>query len=93
MTGNIEYCVVTHSCNWFGMYFDLDKDGLIFIYASTIWDYHPNFEDFVRKLIFIEIVERICMETKFHQVEIKNSCRPVCKLKKYAEEMMYYVKI
>ena len=85
----IDYAVTTNpSSKYLAIYFTNNGNGLIMSYISPIWNNNPNFKQFIRKLIFIEIIERICMEIKFQKIKIKNSCRPVCKLNKYAEVMM-----
>ena len=69
------------------------EKGEVKLYISTIWSHSTTFEDFVEKIIYITILERICLERAFQKIRMKNRCKPYCRMEKYAIKMMECVQI
>lgn len=63
--------------------------GVITLYVGSIWKDVASFDDFVNRLIWVSLTERICIERAFQKVRMKNRCEPVCKPGRIADLMLY----
>lgn len=86
----IEYRVSTYPSKFGGYHSTSKGKSTITAYVSNLF-YEKSFNTFVYNLIFINLIERICLERGFQKIRMKNRCKPTCKLEKYTYEMMYYV--
>lgn len=80
---NIEYKISTYPSKFAGYQSKSGMNGKVTMYISTIWNYSENFDDFVNYIVFIVILERICLERAFQKIRMKGRCNP-CKLEKFA---------
>ena len=89
---NINYKVSLYPSKNIGYQSKSGINGEVKVFISTIWTHSTTFEDFVEKIIYITILERICLERAFQKIRMRNRCNP-CKMEKYAIKMIEGVQI
>jgi len=83
----IRYKISTYPSKFGGYHSKNKENGIITAYITRIWNQCQDFDNFVSDFIYINILERICLERGFQKIRMKNRCKP-CKMEKYANEMM-----
>jgi len=87
----VEYRVSLYPSKFSGYQSKKENVGKITFFLPKLWEESENnFDKFVNQLIFIQILERICLERGFQRFRIKNRCNP-CKMLKYAKFIMYCI--
>lgn len=87
----VDYTLSLHNSKFIGYQSKNKNTGKITIYIATLWkwilerDY--TLDHFVSEIIFITILERICLERAFQKIRMKNRCEPICSMEKYAVEL------
>ena len=84
----MTYKISLYPSKFVGYQFKSGATGEVKVFISTIWNHSITFEDFLEKIIYITILERICLERAFQKIRMKNRCKPFCKMEKYAIKMM-----
>lgn len=89
----VEYRVSTYRSKYNAYWNPKKPKATITFYVSTLWEEsESDFNTFVDHLIFLHILERICLERRFQHIKMKNRCKPTCKMAKYAKFIWYCMK-
>jgi hypothetical protein len=87
---DVEYSVSLHPSKFEGYQSKAGQSGKVTLFIATIWDtVGEDYERFLEELIWVSIIERVCLERAFQRIRMKNRCEPVCKLLKIADLMAY----
>ena len=87
----MEYKISTFQSKYNAYWKVKQQIPMITFYVSTLWKSSENdFDTFVDHLIFLHILERICLERRFQHIRMKNRCKP-CKMWKYAQYIQYCI--
>jgi len=80
MTNKIKYIISTHLSKFAGYQSKKQHQGEIKLFVSNIYEMSDDFDDFIVQLIYIQLIERVCIELAFNKLKIQggkcNNCRP-----------------
>lgn len=85
----VDYRVSTHLTDYEGYQSKAGNKGTITLFISSIWEDSGCFDDFVERLIWVSLTERVCIERAFQKERMKNRCKPICKSGRIADFMLY----
>ncbi len=88
MLPEVEYIVSNYPSKYVGYHTCKKETGKITAYISNIWKCSENPETFTEDLIFIFLLERICLERAFQKIRLKQRCHP-CVMAPLARYMLY----
>ena len=86
----VDYSVSLHPAKSEGYQSKAGTKGKITLYAVNLWkNADGDFEDFLERLTYVALLERICIERAWQGIRMTNRCQPHCKLQKIADLMLY----
>ena len=109
----VDYKISTYPSKFIGYQSKNKDRGEIKIFISSIWKWVHSWrwakyfvddeaieimlDDFVNEMVFVLILERICLERAFQKIRMKERCKPFsdfsCKMEKIAyfmhEDLIY----
>jgi hypothetical protein len=87
----VKYNVSTYLSKFAGYQSKKGKNGKVKIFISKIWRWaKEDFSTFWKRMIFIILIERICLERAFNNIRIEGGmCNPCC-VKNAAKEMYFF---
>lgn len=88
MLPEVEYFVSIYPSKFAGYHTCKGTSGKVMVYLYELWKYSENEETLIEELIFIVLLERICLERAFQKIRLKQRCHP-CVMAPLARYMLY----
>ena len=91
----VDYKISLYPSKSFAYQFKNKNQGYVKLFVSTIWKRAKSFEDFIQRMIYYILLERICLERGFQRIRMKDRCKLYekdektysCIMERYALEM------